>query len=147
MRKIICDCCGREITGNPMELCWSFRDRLTGDIITQDSGTPAMQKKLEQMKNREYCEECVGMSIESLFRFQGDHDRMEKEQEEDSRPKRKKLDEGKVIALKEAGWSAKMIAEEFGCSLQAVYKLLVRLKKAGRLEPEEGGSKHGKSGF
>ena len=46
----------------------------------------------------------------------------------EEKPKRKRIDQGKVLALAKAGWSAPKIADEMGCSVQAVYNAL---KKEG----------------
>lgn len=44
--------------------------------------------------------------------------------------KRNTIDRGKVMALKNAGWSVKEIADEVRCSEQAVYNILKRLEDA-----------------
>lgn len=58
------------------------------------------------------------------------------------KPKRR-LDGGKIRALRNAGWTVKAIAEEMNCSEQAVYNVLKKLdapadkKKAPEPEPTE----------
>lgn len=44
----------------------------------------------------------------------------------EKKAKRSKLDEGKMLALYRAGWSAAKIADEMGCSDQTIYN---RIKK------------------
>lgn len=46
------------------------------------------------------------------------------EEPKEEKPKRKRIDQGKVLALAKAGWSAQKIADEMGCSVQAVYNAL-----------------------
>ncbi len=46
---------------------------------------------------------------------------------------RTRIDVGKVMALRKAGWSVKQIAEEFSVSVQAVYMVINKLKEEGRL--------------
>lgn len=46
------------------------------------------------------------------------------EEPKEEKPKRKRIDQGKVLALAKAGWSAQKIADEMSCSVQAVYNAL-----------------------
>lgn len=50
--------------------------------------------------------------------------------------KRKRLDMGKIMALKRAGWSNKSIAEEMGMTSNAVAVAISTYKKRGGLENE-----------
>ena len=52
-----------------------------------------------------------------------------KETEEDQGKPKKKLDIGKIIALKKAGWSAADIAEELGTTAQSIYSAVYTYKK------------------
>lgn len=51
------------------------------------------------------------------------------------KPKRR-LDGGKIQALRNAGWTVKAIAEEMNCSEQAVYNVLKKPDKKKAPEPE-----------
>lgn len=44
----------------------------------------------------------------------------EKKKPEEPKDKRKKLDDGKMLALRKAGWTYEKIADEMGCSTQTV---------------------------
>lgn len=55
----------------------------------------------------------------------------------EEKPKRKRIDQGKVLALAKAGWSAPKIADEMGCSVQAVYNALKKEDNALKKEAEE----------
>lgn len=55
---------------------------------------------------------------------------------------RRRLDIGKIGALKKAGWTVKAIAEEMGCTESAVYNVLKKLgihieKKMGKEKIDE----------
>ena len=43
------------------------------------------------------------------------------EQAEEDKPKRRKLDTGKIKALADAGWSAQQIADKMNVSMQTIY--------------------------
>ncbi len=52
----------------------------------------------------------------------------EPEKEAPKKAKRKPIDTGKVKALRKAGWSLQKIADEMGCSMQNISKILIREK-------------------
>ena len=52
----------------------------------------------------------------------------EPEKEAPKKEKRKPIDTGKVKALRKAGWSLQKIADEMGCSVQNISKILIREK-------------------
>lgn len=57
-------------------------------------------------------------------------------QDDDSKkPERNPVDKGKVLALHKAGWTLKAIADDVGCSIPTVSKILKALEPAK--EPEE----------
>ena len=51
------------------------------------------------------------------------------------KPDRNPVDKGKVLALHKAGWTLKAIADDVGCSIPTVSKILKALEPAK--EPEE----------
>ena len=132
MVKVICDKCGAEITKDPIRLNMTYVDVMTGDI--EDPITSKEQRE------RDYCEVCakailnfaekaVGLSIE--YKAAEKNETLEKEEPEkqDNQGKRTKLDIGKVMALKNAGWSAAKIADEMGTTAQNIYSAVHYHKK------------------
>ena len=128
MVKVICDKCGAEITKDPIRLNMTYVDVMTGDI--ED---PIASK---EQRERDYCELCAKAILNFAekpevlrFEYQADVKKKEKEhttkepEEDQSKPK-KKLDIGKIMALKNAGWSAADIAEELGTTPQSIYTYL-----------------------
>lgn len=133
MVKVICDKCGVEITKDPIRLNMTYVDVMTGDI--EDPITSKEQRE------RDYCELCAKAVLNYAekpevlrFEYQADVKKKEKEhalkepEEDQSKPK-KKLDIGKIMALKNAGWSAADIAEELGTTAQSIYSAVHTYKK------------------
>ena len=48
---------------------------------------------------------------------------------EEPKPAKKPIDKGKIVALRNAGWVVKDIADEMRCSTQLVYKVLNEAKQ------------------
>ena len=59
------------------------------------------------------------------------------EEPKEEKPKRKRIDQGKVLALAKAGWTVAKIADEMSCSVQAVYNALKNEANALKKEAEE----------
>jgi DNA-binding NarL/FixJ family response regulator len=55
-----------------------------------------------------------------------------KAQKEKTAPKKKPLDDGKILALRKAGWSLAKIADEMGCSAQTIVNHIEAMTKAER---------------
>ena len=133
MVKVICDKCGVEIQQDPIRLNMFGVDVATGEILEP--------KTTMQQRERDYCELCAKAILnfaekpEGLrFEYQVAVKKKEKEhalkepEEDQSKPK-KKLDIGKIMALKNAGWSAADIAEELGTTAQSIYSAVHTYKK------------------
>ena len=133
MVKVLCDKCGAEITKDPIRLNMTYVDVMTGDI--EDPITSKEQRE------RDYCELCAKAVLNFAekpeflrIEYQADVKKKEKEhtikepEEDQSKPK-KKLDIGKIMALKKAGWSAADIAEELGTTPQSIYSAVHTYKK------------------
>lgn len=133
MVKVICDKCGAEITKDPIRLNMTYVDVMTGDI--EDPITSKEQRE------RDYCELCAKAVLNFAekpevlrFEYQAAMKKKEKEhtikepEEDQSKPK-KKLDIGKIMALKKAGWSAADIADELGTTPQSIYSAVYTYKK------------------
>lgn len=48
-----------------------------------------------------------------------------------SKPAKKEIDRGKIVALRDAGWEVKDIAGEMHCSAQTIYNVLNEAKQKG----------------
>ena len=126
MIKIICDRCGGEIKSNPVRIVPS---------VTKEDGISFGYEHWDM--KRDYCEKCV----ESILKFMNDvqydsnvHNKSEsekkhkKEKSRKYKTKRKKLDIGKIIALKNAGWSNSKIADEIGTTSASIASTIYNYK-------------------
>lgn len=139
MKKIlyICDRCKREIEENPTKIYVDELDRENSDFVYSDP--------YPEMKNRDFCKTCGEFFVGLINRHcekgipavpNKEFEKAVQEMIKDTQPSdpppekktRSKLDTGKIVALRKAGWTIKAIAEEMSCSEQAVYNVL---KKAG----------------
>lgn len=130
MVKVICDKCGAEITKDPIRLNMTYVDVMTGDI--EDPITSKEQRE------RDYCELCARSILnyaEKKVVLIVEHPTIKpkktevKEPEEDQSKPKKKLDIGKIMALKKAGWNAADIADELGTTAQSIYSAVYTYKK------------------
>lgn len=144
MKKIlyICDRCKREIEKNPVKLIVEEVDRENEDFLYEDP-YPEL-KLLDLCKNcgdsivgliKRNCARGVPATVDQGFE-KVIEEMVQGSQEENSPPaeKKRRLDAGKIQALRNAGWTVKAIAEEMSCSEQAVYNVL---KKAGNICRQE----------
>lgn len=125
MIKIVCNRCGKDITGNTGYIAWIFKDRSSGNIVNENIFT-----------GYDYCEECMEKirefitHEETILHHQtaaviaaappdaetdpttsipeaAGQDKDNKKGKRNSQ-----IDLGKVNALRKAGWSIGKIAEE-----------------------------------
>lgn len=114
MIKIVCNRCGKEISGNAGYIAWNFRDHISGDMVDQNI-----------FENCDYCEKCMEEIME--FITQGKtlltHQTaagptvlgsLAADQTTTKKPEKRNahIDMGKINALREARWSIGKIAEE-----------------------------------
>lgn len=132
MVKVICDKCGAEITKDPIRLNMTYVD-----VMTENIEGPITSREQEK---REYCENCAKAILRfaekpEVLRFEykatEKNEALEKEEPEkqDNQGKRTKIDIGKVMALKNTGWSAAKIADEMGTTAQKIYSAVHYHKK------------------
>ena len=115
-RLIICDRCGKEITGELAgKISWRLTVSLT-DLVRE-----------EMFQHDDYCESCMEEIKQCIAGRQ--------QPGPEPKPKRKRnpggkmgapkqIDRGKVFALRNAGWTAAKIADEMKCSLGTVKRIL-----------------------
>lgn len=150
MRKIFCDRCGEEITENPVKAVFEEIDRLTGDFA--EKGLHTDLAAIDLCKNctdhiadkiRLFCHRCptiINQDFEDAVQ-EMIATSQSKNGECDPPPvvkEKRRLDCGKIRALKNAGWTVKAIAEEMNCSEQAVYNVLKKLAADKKKAPEPG---------
>ena len=123
MRKIICDRCHKEITEKPVKVYLNRVDPKTGDF------EETVGESLEEI---DLCEECAKALAAKIKAFS-----CKTEELSGQNPAKKKIDKGKVMALRNAGWTIKAIAEEMSCSPQTICNVI---KKAPEPEQQEGQS-------
>ena len=132
MIRIICDRCGSCIeTQKPGYISYNFRDGLNGSL-TQDN----------EFENCHYCGSCMD-EIRMFVRKKREElsvaedgsqnaeaaEATEGTDRASKRTKRKSVDVGKIIALRNAGWSNRKIADEMGMQPQAVANAVCQYKK------------------
>lgn len=128
MVKVICDKCGAEIQQDPLRLNMFGVDIATGEILEP--------KTTMQQRERDYCELCAKAILNFAEKILiVEHTPIKskktevKEPEKDQSKPKKKLDIGKIMALKKAGWSATDIADELGTTPQSIYSTVHNYKK------------------
>lgn len=133
IRKITCDFCGKEIIGSVIRINANVVDNNTGDFIDEFD---------IKQNERDYHMECAKKILEfaNVGISQEDKEESVKETkqptEEESAKKKKKLDIGKIFALKNAGWTYKKIADEMGTTPESIASTVYAYKK--RNDDKEG---------
>lgn len=137
MRKvqILCDRCGKQISGLPIHLIPVYAVDVHGKKDEQD-----MPPQIKKQQGRDYCEECI-VKILDFCNFlpmeksknaeaavSPKADKTTKKSEK-AHVKKIRLDMGKVMALKRAGWSNEQIADEFGTTPGTIATSICRWKK------------------
>lgn len=110
---VVCDSCGKKVSG----LSWSWKALKGDQKIEKDLCDLCMHKVFSCIYGGESSEQDFSECFSEL---------------EDFKPagrKYKKLDMGKVMALRDAGWSKKQIAEEMGVSEASIASAIYRHKK------------------
>lgn len=160
---ILCDKCGKEIEKNPARLVIEHVDRSTGETVDdtyKDENTPkeeycegCIKSMLRFMKKAEYCDECKKGMRALMDRTEpaaGDKPVVEKDKEPEQaeqdklaskKPKqtkkepekRKPLDHGKIMALKDAGWDDAKIADELGTTKNTIAVIVCKERKKRKL--------------
>ncbi len=101
--KITCNRCGREITGYPVSI------------------VPIYTEFWRKLRSRERRKQKIIVKTEKK--------REKKEKTSNKKSQQKKLDMGKIFALKDAGWTYKQIAEEFGTTENSIAVSIYNYKK------------------
>lgn len=131
MRKIICDRCGAEITGDRIGYV-SVNWRAVSDNSLMHGSNP--------YQHSDFCEKCmrsivmvIDHKIESQPEEEEEPEAVEDPVEEEPEPvkkapQKKTVDKGKVGALSKAGWSNTKIADEMGVSSERIRQILKELE-------------------
>lgn len=124
MKTIICDHCKKVIDGDVIKILTSRTERgsgaVTGFAIYKDQN------------ERDYHPECA----EKILSFANHVKEEQPKQERKEAGTKKKLDIGKILALKKAGWKYKDIAGEMGTSEQCIASTIYAYNK--RFSQKEG---------
>lgn len=110
MNRCFCDRCGKEIKEKSAGyIATNRRDRKNGDL--------QLQNKFEE---KDFCVTCMN-EIEKFIKKNPAAMNPDSESKPEKKPEaKKKVDIGKIMALKNAGWTNKSIAEEMGMTQNAV---------------------------
>lgn len=134
-----CDRCGKEIEGVPYEMAVN--------ALIRSKNTPIGDGEVTKMHFHEECikellraatgeaeEEPEEEAPEEVAEVAGEVEGEELEEEEASTPKKRaKIDEGKLIALHNAGWPNSKIADEMRVRPGTIATKIWKLKKEGRI--------------
>lgn len=115
-RKITCDFCGKEIIGSVIRINANVVDNNTGDFIDEFD---------IKQNERDYHMECA----KKILSFANHVKEEQPKQERKDTGTKKKLDIGKILALKKAGWKYKDIAGEMGTSEQCIASTIYAYNK------------------
>lgn len=129
VETIVCDKCGKPVAGDPFSVQISTAGK------TQEGGMYA------ELGDKEFCEKCAARVFAILMGKDKEREKAKnipKEAKDNSVPDsqkegaskpRKKLDKGKMIALKNAGWSNQQIAEELGTTEGCIATYISQIRK------------------
>ena len=140
MRKIICDRCGADISGEPAHgLIWMAM-RGYGANVNIDEFLDGDWSKMD------FCDKCMGEIRDFILSKPAtpmeEPKDAEPEPEAEEKPaapekaktvKPKELDTGKIIALYKAGWGYKAIADELKSNVSAIGRIIRLAKEEGTL--------------
>lgn len=142
MIKIICDRCGKEIgDGNVGYIATNWRSMTDGNLLGDNPHEEKhfckdCMKEIEEFvskspENVNKTEESVSETPESDSKEVKSVSICEEQPPEQEEPKgkRKQIDIGKIMALKNAGWKNKDIADEMHMEPQAVASAIYQYKK------------------
>ena len=129
MKKMvyICDRCRQPIADAGASIVPVFFD--------PDSGRQMEGKTRLEMEDLHFCVECVCRIMENVISLCAQESKTAHKAE---RPKRNEIDIGKVMALHNAGWDNKKIAEEMRVDEKKIYHCIYYQKnKIHQAEPVE----------
>ncbi len=139
MIKIVCDRCGREIRdGNVGYIATNWRSMADGSLLgdnphEQKHFCASCMKKIEDfvIKIPENVIKTAGSVSETFENVSnaGESVSVCEEPAEIPNVKRRKIDVGKIMALKNAGWKNKDIADEMNMSPQMVANVIYQKRK------------------
>lgn len=118
MRTIICDHCKKVIDGDVIKILANRTERESGGVIGFVD---------KDQNERDYHPECAEKILSFANHVKEEKPKQEKEQKETGT--KKKLDIGKILALKKAGWKYKEIAGEMGTSEQCIASTIYAYNK------------------
>lgn len=125
MKKIVyvCNCCRKEIKGDGTRLFFDFFDTEKGEPL-DNSTVPD--------NDVHFCARCSGKIMKDLFlEPEIPSGKREKDGSGKADPEKPKVDTGKIMALHNASWSNKEIAEEMGMTERQVYQCIYYQKRKG----------------
>lgn len=139
MIKILCDRCGTDITTS------GFFGNLKLDVHKSPDYTDAPESYLDVGKeHRHFCRECIDAICEFALTEVGAAAQEEAAEttppDSPAEPKKKarrKVDIGKIMALKNAGWDNGKIAEEMHLTKASVATMISKYRKGKGAQPDE----------
>ncbi len=114
----ICDRCGRPIAKDVY--------RLYVGIVNPETDDSPECYELNEIGDSVYCSKCLS-EVDKII-YSATFGPKEETPKKVTKPK-KKIDDGKIQALRDAGWTLKAIADEIGCCEQTVLNRLNALEK------------------
>lgn len=152
MIKIVCDRCGKTITEDQEigYIAWNFKESLGGDLVHEN-----------EFERNHYCPDCMDeihafisggeSSAKNACGGIGDSSTKNacgKTVEESAKAKppkkpREKIDIGKIMALRDAGWSNPKIADEMGMTSGAVATAISVHRK--RMKAQDNATRSGRA--
>lgn len=124
MIKILCDRCSAEIKGcNIGYIAINWRDMPNGDLLYDNPH-----------EDKHFCGSCMKEIEEFITKKQAEsvpicQEQPSEQEQPKETPPRKRIDYGKLMALRNAGWPNAKIADEMGMSKGAVSVAISTYKK------------------
>lgn len=129
MIRIICDRCGKDLTDTDRRgyLLLSVRDKEDREATREFEDCHYCISCIHDI--HEFIKESRMLSDEDQVRQEDDSPEDERKVYDNKKADRKRVDIGKIMALRNAGWSNKKIAEEMGMTPSAVATQICLYKK------------------
>jgi hypothetical protein len=123
--KYFCDICGKEATKeDPVyNLLWIEQ--------TTDGSDGDMEQVVDGISDKDICGVCTlkaSLAISEAFKTLK---KLEEPKPEKAKPVKRHLDDGKMLALRKAGWTYEKIADEMGCTDQTVINHIRAMEQKG----------------
>ncbi len=135
VETIVCDKCGKPVVGDPFSVQITAGEAQKDSLYAEPDGKK--DSMYAELGGREFCEKCAGRVFAMLMgkdkktekAREANGDSATASQKKETSKRQKKLDKGKMMALKNAGWSNQQIAEELGTTEACIATYISQIRR------------------